>query len=522
MSDDKIISFKGSSSPHSENSEPNGDQMIQSRLAAILAADVAGYTRLVEKDTAGTVAAWHAARDNAIEPGVSRHGGRVIKLTGDGFLAEFQTVQAAVECAIEMQDELLNGPLKFRMGVSMGDIIDDGRDVHGEGVNIAARLEALSDPGGICVSGDVYNQVCNRIDEAFENQGDQQVKHVSRPIRVYALQRFVANPRNRTAPTKTLNPSPTRTINATMGVVLISLAAGILAVVTAGFWVFGFQTNQVVRRVAEQPPGMAPVAGIKTVARETSSSMPKMTTPTVDRNFTDCDVCPEMVVVPAGTFMMGWKNGPADEKVVHQVTIARDFAVGKFEITFKQWRDCLSGGGCRAYHPDDKGWGQGRRPVIRVSWNDAQAYVSWLSGRSGKKYRLLTEAEWEYAARADTSTLYPWGVTHDAGKANYGLFRGKTVPVGFYDANAFGLHDMIGNVWEWTADCYDESAYRTHAAYPAAVIGDAGSCPRVLRGGAWDVDMSDGADLLRTSIREKGNAEGRYSNYGFRVARNLE
>ncbi len=510
MGDDKIIPFTKSSPPREGKAGPSADQTIDRRLAAILAADVVGYTRLVEKDTAATVAAWQAARDDIIEPGVARRGGRVIKLTGDGFLAEFPTVQAAVECAIGLQDDLRAGALDFRMGISMGDIIDDGRDVHGEGVNIAARLEALSDPGGICVSGDVYNQVRNRIDEAFDDWGDQDVKHVSRPIRVYALKRFVA-PESESA-----GRPPARNIDSARAVALASFVVGALALLGTGIWFFGPWNNQA------EPSGAGLAAPNSPVAEEITVAKLAPTVSTPGRTFVDCDICPKMVTVPAGTFMMGWKKGPADEKPAHQVTIAKEFAVGKFEITFDQWDACLSGGGCRAYHPDDKGWGMGNHPVIRVSWNDAQAYVSWLSGRSAKKYRLLSEAEWEYAARAGASTLYPWGVTHDAGKANYGLFRGKTVPVGFYDANAFGLYDMIGNVWEWVADCYSKSAYRTHNAYPAAVTDDAETCRRVLRGGAWDVDMSDGADLLRTSIREKGNIDGRYSNYGFRVARDLE
>ena len=168
-------------------------ESVTRRLAAILAADVASYTRLVEEDTAATVAAWQTARDGVIDPGITKHAGRIIKLTGDGFLAEFHTVQDAVECAIELQNGLKPGPLDFRMGVSLGDITDDGQDVHGEGVNIAARLEALADSGGICVSGDVYHQVRNRIDEAFEDWGEQNVKHVSHPVRVYAIERFVAN-----------------------------------------------------------------------------------------------------------------------------------------------------------------------------------------------------------------------------------------------------------------------------------------------------------------------------------------
>ena len=163
------------------------DRGVTRRLAAVLAADVAGYTRLMEQDTAGTVAAWQAARDDVIDPTVAAHSGRMVKLTGDGFLVEFPTIQDAVECAIALQDGLRANVLDFRMGINLGDIVDDGRDIHGEGVNVAARLEGLAEPGGIRVSGDVFNQVRNRIDAVFEDLGEKEVKHVSAPVRVYAI-----------------------------------------------------------------------------------------------------------------------------------------------------------------------------------------------------------------------------------------------------------------------------------------------------------------------------------------------
>lgn len=157
------------------------------RLAAILAADVASYTRLMEMDSDGTVVAWQAARDGVVDPTVSQHSGRLVKFTGDGFLAEFPTVQDAVNCALVLQKGLADSRLKFRIGINLGDIIDDGRDIHGEGVNVAARLEGLAEPGGICVSGDVYNQVRNRIAADFRELGEHQVKNVTAPIRVYRV-----------------------------------------------------------------------------------------------------------------------------------------------------------------------------------------------------------------------------------------------------------------------------------------------------------------------------------------------
>ncbi len=174
---------------------------VQRRLSAVLAADVAGYTRLMEQDTHGTVAAWQRARTDTIDPAIAEYSGRIVKHTGDGFLAEFPTVLDAVSCAIELQGRLANGPLEFRMGVNLGDIVDDGEDIHGEGVNIAARLEGLADAGGICVSGGVYEQVRNQIDAAFEDIGEREVKHVSAPVRVYrvALDGQVARPVHRPA-----------------------------------------------------------------------------------------------------------------------------------------------------------------------------------------------------------------------------------------------------------------------------------------------------------------------------------
>lgn len=244
--------------------------------------------------------------------------------------------------------------------------------------------------------------------------------------------------------------------------------------------------------------------------------------PTIKPRITlDCDFCPEMVTIEPGNFVMGLDEFPADpdESPAHNITIDYRFELGKYEVTFDEWNACIDGGGCGSYRPNDEGWGLGRQPVLNVSWHDARAYIEWLRQRTGKAYRLPTEAEWEYAARAGSDTFYPWGNSIDAGKANFGNFRARTLQVGSYGANSFDLHDMIGNVWEWVEDCYARNAYSTHRNYPAAFSGEAESCRRVLRGGAWDVDTSDGVHLQRVSVREKAYPDGRYSNYGFRIAR---
>ena len=160
---------------------------MEKRLAAILISDIVGYTKLMEEDTEGTVMAWSDARDNVVDPQVEASNGRLVKFMGDGFLAEFSTVQTALECAIAIQNGVKDNSLKFRMAVHMGDIIDDGRDIYGEGINIASRLEGIAEPGGICISGDVFNQVRNRIPADYEDMGPQEVKNVAAPVQAYAV-----------------------------------------------------------------------------------------------------------------------------------------------------------------------------------------------------------------------------------------------------------------------------------------------------------------------------------------------
>ncbi len=136
----------------------------------------------MEEDSEGTVAAWQDARENVIKPRAADHSGKIVKLTGDGFLVEFPTVQDAVNCAISMQGGLAASSLDFQIGVNLGEIINDGEDIHGEGVNIAARLEGLAAPGGIVISGGVYDQVRNRIEAGYDDMGPQEVKNVSAPV----------------------------------------------------------------------------------------------------------------------------------------------------------------------------------------------------------------------------------------------------------------------------------------------------------------------------------------------------
>src|SRR5262252_6065053 len=170
-------------------------ERAERRLAAILAADVAGYSRLMGADEEGTLAALKAIRRELADPKVKEHHGRIVKTTGDGLLLEFASVVDAVRCAVEVQREMAernadvppDRRLELRMGINLGDIIKDGRDIFGDGVNVAARLEALTEPGGICVSRVVRDQVRDKLDFGFEDMGEQQVKNIARPVRVHRV-----------------------------------------------------------------------------------------------------------------------------------------------------------------------------------------------------------------------------------------------------------------------------------------------------------------------------------------------
>jgi formylglycine-generating enzyme required for sulfatase activity len=245
--------------------------------------------------------------------------------------------------------------------------------------------------------------------------------------------------------------------------------------------------------------------------------------------------CPEMVVIPPGEFWMGSPDGEGfdSEHPRHKVKIDKPFAVGKFEVTWDDWEACVAMRGCDGRPTSDSGYGKGRQPLINVSWDQAKAYMAWLLRTTGKTYRLLTEAEWEYAARGVTSAdaphpPYPWGDKASHEYANYGRDQccgGRvegpdkwfyTAPVGQFPPNAFRLYDMHGNVWEWVEDCYHnnyESGPPTDGS--AWIEGDCTN--RVARGGSWDYDPVN----LRSAARGSFTADGRVSYLGFRVGRTL-
>jgi formylglycine-generating enzyme required for sulfatase activity len=236
--------------------------------------------------------------------------------------------------------------------------------------------------------------------------------------------------------------------------------------------------------------------------------------------------CPQMIVIPAGRFQMGSppseKGRYPDEGPQHEVVLPRPFAVSEFDVTFDDWDACVSVGGClREGRADDRDFGRGTRPVLYVSWDDAQAYVSWLSKMIGKQYRLLTEAEWEYSARAGSTTAYFWGEEIGRNNANCNgcdsqWDNRQTSPVGSFKPNAFGLHDMAGNVWQWVVDCYHDNYSGAPADGSAWTSGDCDR--RVVRGGSW---YYNGTGQLRSANRNSDSRGFRDGGLGFRVARTL-
>lgn len=248
------------------------------------------------------------------------------------------------------------------------------------------------------------------------------------------------------------------------------------------------------------------------------------------QSFKDCPKCPEMVVAAAGACKMGSPDSEEgrgqSEGPRHEVRLAKPFAIGRFEVSFDDWDACVAAGGCHGYRPESQGPERGLRPVINVSWEDAQEYVGWLSRRTGKSYRLPTEAEWEYAARAGSDTAYWWGAHVSPGKANYAGERGerpaglaaRVASVKAFAPNRWGLHQVAGNVWEWVEDCWHENYRGAPADGRAWGEEGGGDCQqRVLRGGSW---MSGPAGV-RSAHRGRVSLSLRDIIYGFRVARDL-
>ena len=505
------------------------------RLAAIVAGDIAGYSRLMGLDEEGTHARVKRHRREIIEPAIAENHGRLVKYTGDGFLAMFDSPVEAVRCAIVIQQTMVgrNASLPreqwilYRIGVHLGDVIVERDDIYGDGVNIAARLEGIANPGDLYVSGGVYEQIKNKLVCAYQALGDRQVKNITDPISVYRVL-----------------PDPHALMTARKGrrtVVLVALGILMLAALGSaiGFYIWmrqvlvAYQPPPAVavpktalttrpaapalpptastpsasdassaRSQAAAPSPPAAVPNAPTIARAAPSTLPNA--PAVGL------ALPKMVSLPGGTFAMGSNDDPS-EKPMHRVTI-KPFAISKFPITNREWTECVAAKACD-YVPV----GNDDAPVANVSWNDAHQFVEWLSKVTQKEYRLPSEAEWEYAARGGTQTKYWWGDQLRSDLANCkgcATAYDSTQPlkVGSFKPNPFGLHDMGGNVDQWVEDCW-------HRDYQGAPIDgsawiDKNCASHVIRSGSWKNDT----DYVRPASRDRYDTGVRYPTHGLRVA----
>ena len=490
--------------PTGKSPAPPGGMAVR-RLAAITAGDISGYTRLMELDEEGTLARLKRIQRELIEPTIAEHHGRMIKTTGDGFLAIFDSPVEAVRCAIVIQQSMIGRNastprqqwIVYRIGVNLGDVIVEPTDVYGDGVNIAVRLEGIASPGEVYISGGVYEQIKNKLVCGYQSLGDRQVKNITDPVRVYRVL-----------------PDPAAIVSARHRrelVVIAALSAALLATALGALWYFVMQ--QSTRVAGKAPPSVQMPKPSRPAPAEApaTAQAPQPTaaiapSPSASRPVRE----PEMTAVPGGSFAMG-SNDDISEKPIHQVSV-KAFAIGKFPITVREWNECVAAKQCA-----DLASGTPETPMTNVSWLDAKQFVTWLAQATHKDYRLPSEAEWEYAARAGTQTKFWWGDQFHSGMASCkncseGSVSEQLMKVGSFQANQFGLYDMGGTVDQWVEDCWHKNY---QGAPPEASPWSDGDCTsHVIRSGSWRNDTS----YVRPANRDHYDTSVRYPTHGFRIA----
>lgn len=520
------------------------------RLAAIVVGDISGYSRLMEMDEEGTHARVKRIERDLIEPSIAEHDGRLVKTTGDGFIAIFDSPVEAVRCGIVIQQSMVGRNaaqpkqswICYRIGVNLGDVIIEHDDVYGDGVNVAARLEGIADPGEVYISGGVYEQIKHKLVCGYQSLGDRKIKNITDPVRVY---RVLPDP----AAFNKLRKRRENVLIASLIVALIAIAGGVLWYIINVNQPRGkaiehaaapASTAVVAPKAVPSPPAAKQAAQVPEVAPvpvpPPSSTTPTVTTPTVTAPIVPSPAVtappvtspaaplqapsdqaalqpvrePVVNALAGGNFAMGSVED-ASERPIHQVSI-KPFAMGKYPVTVGEWNACASAKACGfvAAGADDI-------PVTNVSWSDARQYVTWLAGATHKAYRLPTEAEWEYAARGGTQTRYWWGDQFQFGMANCKSCTDipateQPVKVGSLKPNPFGLYDMGGGVDQWVEDCGHKNYQGAPADGSAWVESDCAS--HVLRSGSWRND----ARYVRPANRDTYDTNVRYPTHGFRVA----
>lgn len=518
-----------------------GRQPTPRRLAAIVAGDIAGYSRLMEMDEEGTHNRVKRIERDLIEPSIAEHHGRLVKTTGDGFIAIFDSPVEAVRCAIVIQQNMVgrNAALpklhwiEYRIGVNLGDVIIEVDDVYGDGVNVASRLEGIADPGQVYISGGIYEQIKHKLVCGYESLGDRKVKNITDPVRVYRVL-----------------PDPAafhRTRRRRENILIVLLSLTLLVIAGGVLWYFlipphGKVANQasVSPSPTAQPPKapLSPAPAPKPAASQPQplpSPIPQQAAPppspapsTAPSNQEAAQQPrqdsraksavqpapavrePEMNAIRGGSFTMG-SNEDVTEKPTHQVTI-KPFSIGRFPVTVREWNECTKAKACAfaATGKDDA-------PVTNISWSDAKQFVAWLADVTRKPYRLPTEAEWEYAARGGSQTKYWWGDQFEPGMANCKNCTdipadAQPVNVGSLKPNPFGLYDMGGGVDQWVEDCWHKNYQGAPADGSAWAESDCAS--HVIRSGSWKNDVR----YARPSNRDSYDTNVRYPTHGFRVA----
>ncbi|HVH79905.1 MAG TPA: SUMF1/EgtB/PvdO family nonheme iron enzyme [Stellaceae bacterium] len=612
---------------------------IKRKLATIMVADIVGFSRLAATDEDWTIRSLGDFR-KIVDEIIERHDGRIFNTGGDSVLAEFASPVEAVRAAVDFQEasrsrNLLqprDRQLRFRIGINLGDVMVRGTDLLGDGVNVAARLEGLAEPGGICVSGTVWDHINGKLSIGYVDIGEQSVKNIPRPVRAYHLRvdgtvGEVAEPAGKAPVAASAGAvggkrAPVAAIIAGLAVLLLVVAgiaawqlwpkpAGPTSQKLPGETIVAQPSSTASPSVSAPPtpssppiviPPATPSTPITTaqeppstptapsspppVSAQSSSpqapsdaapapspTAPPQAAPTVQpsaaaqgapKTFRDCPNCPEMVVVPAGSFQMGTAPGenqrfgvPSVEAArgepQHEVTFAKPFALGKFDVTRAEFAAFVQAAafrprpGCQTLagnvwvpQPqatwEEPGFNQtDNDPVVCMNEIEIGAYLTWLKRKTGKDYRLPSEAEWEYAERAGATTAFYWGdnvkdacahenVGDEAWGAKYGVKQtipcndgfADLAPVGSFKPNAFGLYDMAGNIFVLTADCWNEGYAGAPNDGSAWMTGD---CTRhVARKSAFG---NPHPWMFRAANREAEGLLARRNRFGFRVALSL-
>jgi formylglycine-generating enzyme required for sulfatase activity len=464
------------------------------RLASIVAIDIVGFSTMSERDQRNAARKVENLRARIVHV-ADQHGGRLFNTAGDGFMLEFASAGSALGAIQDILDKRGKKEPPIRVGAHVGDVVVTATDdLLGHGVNVAARLQELAEAGTALVSAEFRSMARSSPTAAFQARGQKPLDNIEQRVQTFEI----LSKRQRTAR------------------ILRRVAWGVAAAAVAGVAIYF--SPVLMRLLPQQPVAQAEVEAPQTQLQTLAEEAEQTPAFQPGQTFSDCSNCPEMTVLAGGLFVMGSPTTEtgraADEGPQREVSIA-PFAISSNEVTFQQWDACLAGGGCNGFSPPDRGWGRGARPVVGVSWNDAQAYLDWLNGQvGGLRYRLASESEWEYAARAGGSEAYAFGPRLSAEQATFRVQQ--TTETGAHEANAFNLADMHGNVSEWVEDCYVAN-YQVAPIDGAAV--QAENCGRrVHRGGAF----SDQAVRLRSAARASARPDQRLPGVGFRVARALD